>query len=76
MQTKSSVNYIGVPVVITYDNGRFEVAVKGLPDSTVTHDITTPPQPSWFVTFHSKVDVDLNITEPCINDFDPQFTPY
>ena len=62
--------------MITYDNGRFEVAVKGLPDSTVTHDITTPPQPSWFVTFHSKVDVDLKFTEPCINDFDPQFTPY
>ena len=73
VQSKSGVNYIGVPVVITYDNGRFEVAVQGVPGSTLTYDVTAPPQPSWFISFHSQAEVEWKFTEPCINDFNPKF---
>ena len=75
VQSKSGVNYIGVPVVITYDNGRFEVAVQGVPGSTLTYDVTAPPQPSWFISFYSFAEVEWNFTEPCINDFNPKFNP-
>lgn len=73
-QSKSGVNYIGVPVIITYKNGRFEVAVQGVPESTLTYDVTYPPKPSWFISFYSYVDVKWNFAEPCIYDFNPQFT--
>ena len=73
VQSKSGVNYIGVPVVITYDNGRFEVAVQGVPESTLTYDVTAPPQPSWFISFYSYAEVEWKFTEPCINDFNPKF---
>ncbi|XP_071804776.1 uncharacterized protein [Asterias amurensis] len=68
-----SVNYLGVPVIMTYINGRFEVAVQGVPDSTLTYDVTSPPQPSWFVSFVTLTEAEIIFTEPCISDFNPQF---
>ena len=67
-------DYIGVPVIITYDDGQFEVAVQGVQESTLTSDVTSPPQPSWYVSFHtySAVEAELIFTEPCIDDYNPQ----
>ena len=77
VQIKNGLNYIGVPVVITYDNGRFEVAIQGVQESTRTYDVTSLPQPtSWYVSFFAATGVELGFTEPCINDFNPQFNPY
>ncbi|XP_071804860.1 uncharacterized protein [Asterias amurensis] len=42
-------DYIGVPVIMTYDNGRFELAVQGVLDSTMAYDVTSP-HPSWCLT--------------------------
>ncbi len=69
--------YIGVPVMVTYDNSRFVVAVQGEPDFTLTYDDTSPLQPSWLVSFYTgtNTEVELSFTEPCIIDFDPEFTP-
>ncbi|XP_071798822.1 uncharacterized protein [Asterias amurensis] len=72
VQSKSG-NYIGVPVIITYDNGRFEVAVQGVPELTLTYDVTSPAQPSWFVSLFSSPEGELSFADPCINDFNPKF---
>ncbi|XP_071804872.1 uncharacterized protein [Asterias amurensis] len=63
-------NSIGVPVIITYDNGRFELTIRG---STVAYDEVSAPQPSWFVSFGTFPEAEFIFTEPCINDFNPQF---
>ena len=70
VQKKEGVNYIGVPVVITYDNGRFDLVLNGM--QTLTSDVTSPPQPRWFVTFYVFTEVELSFTQPRINDFNPQ----
>ncbi|XP_071801256.1 uncharacterized protein [Asterias amurensis] len=62
------VNCIGVPVIITYDNVRFEMRT---PEYTLTFDTESQNHTSMFVTFAGHVQ--LNFTEPCINDFDPLF---
>ncbi|XP_071803942.1 uncharacterized protein [Asterias amurensis] len=70
----NNVKYIGVPVILTYDNGRFEVTVKGVQDSTLTYDVTSSPQSSWFVSFQRyDTEAEIIFNEPCINDFNPQF---
>ena len=70
----NGVKYIGVPIIITNDNGPFELAVQGVPDSTLTYDVTSP-QPCWFVTFEPFTEAEFIFTEPCLNDFNPQVTP-
>ena len=67
----ASGKYIGVPVIITNDNGRFKVAVQGVEGSTLTSIVITTPKPSWFVTFLTLTDAELIFSEPCMNDFSP-----
>ena len=68
---RTSGKYIGVPVIITNDNGRFKVAVQGVEGSTLTSIVITTPKPSWFVTFWALTDAELIFSEPCMNDFSP-----
>ena len=68
---RTSGKYIGVPVIIRNDNGRFEVAVQGVEGSTLTSIVITTPKPSWFVTFMTLTDAEFIFSEPCINDFSP-----
>ena len=48
------INYFGEPLLITYENGHFEAAIEGLPESTLTFDITSEPPTSWFISFEVK----------------------
>ena len=73
----SDEDYVGVPIIVTYDNGRFEVAIQGVPDSNYAYDAQSPPQPSWFIWFFNSDEAELNFTDPsCINDFNPKYTKY
>ncbi|XP_071804652.1 uncharacterized protein [Asterias amurensis] len=73
----SDEDYVGVPIIVTYDNGRFEVAIQGVPDSTYAYDAQSPPQPSWFILFFNSDETELNFTDPsCINDFNPKYTKF
>ncbi|XP_071804409.1 uncharacterized protein [Asterias amurensis] len=70
-------DYVGVPIIVTYDNGRFEVAIRGVPDSTYAYDAQFPSQPSLFILFFSSTETELNFTDPsCINDFNPKYTKF
>ena len=67
-QNMYDVNCIGVPVIITYDNVRFQMRI---PEYTLTFDTKSQNHTNMFVTFAGNIQ--LNFTEPCINDFDPLF---
>ena len=49
---------------------------KGVEGSTMTYDVTSTPQQSWFVILFTHAEAKVRFIEPCINDFHPQFTPY
>ena len=63
------INYFGEPLLITYENGHFEAAIEGLPESTLTYDITSEPPTSWFISFQSGThSVHWEFFEPCISE--------
>ena len=70
VERNSGINYMAQHLVITYDNGHFVVAIEGLPESTLTYNITSEPPTSWFISFKSgKGVVDWEFFEPCIDEF-------
>ena len=75
IEYRDRVNCFGVPLTLTYDNGRFELEIQGMQE-TLFSDVTSPSQPSWFLGFSTSTGVELSFTEPyCINGFNPQFRP-
>ena len=58
-------NFIGSPVLVTYNNGKIEVGLKGKKESSYSYDNLSPDASSWFISLYSNSEAEWHFYEPC-----------